>query len=423
MTHQIPARSVELHILHSFSATNLNRDDTGNPKDCLFGGAHRLRVSSQCLKRAIRLHPIFHTTTQVEDHGTRTKRLAIEWIKPALIEALKQQGKHTSETEAQAEILALYFARNYSSKKQEMYDKDPMLTKTLLYLSNEEISWVVAQLLEKWEKLLLEDQAIKAKKGKKGASSESEQSEDDANAEAQKGKKKPKTLMETLVEDLVKMHEHRTSAPDIALFGRMLADRPDTNIDAACQMAHAISTHAVKTETDFFTAVDDLKPRDTAGADMIGTVAFGSACFYRYARLNWPVLVENLHGNSDVALKTVKAFLLASEAANPSGMGNSHDNNTRPSLLLAVVRDDTRGAPWSLVNAFEEPVFSRNGYINESVKRLEAYWQGLLDFYGRDSVLTTAVAVHPGVQLGATFLPFKKKSLNEWVETILKGLQ
>lgn len=371
MTHQIPARSVELHILHSFSATNLNRDDTGNPKDCLFGGAHRLRVSSQCLKRAIRLHPIFRAKTEV-DNGIRTKRL-IE----RLATALQQTGKD----ETQSKELATKFVTAVYSK---LDSKRPDLTAVLIYISPDEIAWIVEKL------------------------SQAANDDDVTKCAAEIGK-----ILE----------KRTTSAPDIALFGRMLAERPDANIDAACQMAHAISTHAVKTETDFFTAVDDLKPQDTAGADMIGTVAFGSACFYRYARINWPMLVQNLHNNNDTALKTIKGFLLASEAANPSGMGNSHDNNTRPSLMLAVVRDDGLGAPWSLVNAFEEPVFSRDGYINESVKRLEAYWQGLLDFYGADSVLNAAVAIHPGVQLGATFQPLKKQSLTEWVDAVLQGLQ
>jgi CRISPR system Cascade subunit CasC len=219
------------------------------------------------------------------------------------------------------------------------------------------------------------------------------------------------------------LSKRTTSAPDIALFGRMLAEHPDSNVDAGCQLAHAISTHAVKTETDFYTAVDDLKPEDTAGADMIGTIAFGSACYYRYARLDWNKLVENLEGNTELAEKTVKAFLLASEAANPSGMGNSHDNNTRPSLLLAVVREDNNGAPWSLVNAFEEPIYSRDGYVNASVKRMEDYWDGLTEFYGTDSVKVVAVAAHPSVKVNGTFEAAKKASLKQWVEAVLQGLK
>lgn len=371
MTYQISPKSVELHIVHSFSATNLNRDDTGNPKDCVFGGVHRLRISSQCLKRAIRQHPIFSTTTQV-DNGIRTKRMIEE-----ISTALQQTGK----AEVASKDLATKFVTAVYSK---LDSKRPDLTAVLIYVSPAEITWITEKL-------------------------NTATSEEDINNGAK---------------EIAKILEKRTtSAPDIALFGRMLAEHPNANIDAACQMAHAISTHAVKTETDFFTAVDDLKPQDTTGADMIGTIAFGSACYYRYARLDWKQLVENLNGQTNVALSTVEAFLRASESANPSGMANSHDNNTRPSLLLAIVRDDTKGAPWSLVNAFEQPIFSRDGYINESVKRLEAYWQGLNEFYGAESVLVAAVAAHPNVQLDKTFQALQQSSLDAWIKAILQGLK
>lgn len=365
------SQSVELHILHSFAATNLNRDDTGNPKDCVFGGAHRLRVSSQCFKRAIRWNPVFSAKTQV-DNGIRTKRM-IERIS----KALQQAGKD----EASSKEMAAKFAAAVYSK---LDSKRPELTAVLVYISPAEIDWITSKLTKATSQ---EDIDICAKE-----------------------------IGKTL-------EKRTTSAPDIALFGRMLAEHPDANIDAACQVAHAISTHAVKTETDYFTALDDLKPEDTAGADMLGTIAFGAACYYRYSRLDWRQLVGNLGGDTELAYKTVKAFLLASEAANPGGMANSHDNNPRPSLLLAVVRDDTQGAPWSLVNAFEEPVFSRSGYLNESVKRLESYWDGMLDYYGSESVKVIAVAAHPGVKLGQSFQNAKKNTLTEWVNTILDGLK
>src|SRR5262249_17743101 len=98
-------------------------------------------------------------------------------------------------------------------------------------------------------------------------------------------------------------------AADLGLFGRMLADLPDPNIDAACQMAHALSTNKVNVEFDFYTAVDDLKPEDTAGADMMGTVEFNSSCFYRYVNIDLEQLRINLQGDDDLARKTVGALL------------------------------------------------------------------------------------------------------------------
>nr|WP_240030536.1 type I-E CRISPR-associated protein Cas7/Cse4/CasC [Thermus scotoductus] len=70
---------------------------------------------------------------------------------------------------------------------------------------------------------------------------------------------------------------------DLALFGRMLADRPELGVDAAAQVAHALSTHKVDREFDFYTAVDDLNPKEETGAGMMGDVEFYSATLYRYA--------------------------------------------------------------------------------------------------------------------------------------------
>src|SRR5690606_24425278 len=111
--------------------------------------------------------------------------------------------------------------------------------------------------------------------------------------------------VQTLIKDV-------SNTPDLALFGRMIADEADWNTEAACQVAHALSTHRVGMEFDFFTAVDDLKPRDTAGSDMMGTVSFQSACFYRYACLDVAQLAKNLDdGNAasrdEVTWKSVSA--------------------------------------------------------------------------------------------------------------------
>jgi CRISPR system Cascade subunit CasC len=138
-------------------------------------------------------------------------------------------------------------------------------------------------------------------------------------------------------------------AVDLALFGRMLADLPNKNIDAACQVAHALSTNKVSMEFDFFTAVDDLSPEEETGAGMMGTVEFNSACFYRYANIDLKQLTGNLAGDSELAQKAVEAFLRAAVATIPTGKQNSMAAQNPPSLVFAVVRD--KGL-WSLANAF-----------------------------------------------------------------------
>jgi CRISPR system Cascade subunit CasC len=134
----------------------------------------------------------------------------------------------------------------------------------------------------------------------------------------------------------------------------MLADMPEKNQHAACQVAHAISTHAVDREFDFYTAVDDLKPEDTAGADMMGTVEFNSACFYRYAVVDWATLVGNLDGDTELAAKAVRIFLEGFVVAEPTGKQNTFAAHNRPEFIAITIGRDC--GPSSFANAFETPI-------------------------------------------------------------------
>ena len=153
---------------------------------------------------------------------------------------------------------------------------------------------------------------------------------------------------------------------DIALFGRMVADDPSLNEDASAQVAHAISTHAVQTEFDFFTAIDDLKPEDNAGAGMLGTIEFNSSTMYRYANVAVHELYRQL-GNKEQTLNALKLFIESFANSMPSGKSNTFANQTLPQAILVVVRSDR---PVNLVSAFEEPVKSSEGYVQQSIEKL-----------------------------------------------------
>jgi len=344
---------VELHMIQNFAPSNLNRDDTNNPKDCEFGGVRRARISSQCIKRAIRTSPLFAETTEVPI-GTRTKRL-VERLSKLLIEA----GK--SEEEAK-DVLA-EFVPQYASKL-DARDDEVKKTAVLLYIGDEEMDHVAETLLENWEQL------------------------------------SDKGVVKKLARRLVRAHEGHTSAPDIALFGRMLAEKPTLNLDAACQVAHALSTHPVTMEMDFYTAVDDLAPDEETGAGMMGFTGYNSACFYRYARIDWKQLVDNLNGDHDLARRTVEGFLRAAIAAVPTGKQNAFAAQNPPDFLLAVVREDGMG--WSLTNAFEKPVRAGHstGLVGPSVEALDAYWGRLSQVYGTDTMANVAaLPLNPDLSL------------------------
>jgi len=359
---------IELHILQSFGPTNLNRDEDGNPKDCEFGGVRRARISSQCLKRAIRRSPTFARLTGVSN-GVRTKRMAKD---------LRSRLEMADVPSDDAIRMSNEFANAYAGKSEKSKVDVSDETNVLIYISPSELDAIAHEL----------------KAGK-----------DVAN----------------LVKEITKKFKGRSSAPDIALFGRMLADAPITNMDAAVQVAHAISTHRVSFEYDFFTAVDDLKPFDDPGAGMMGSIGYNSACYYRFARLDWNKLLENLGDDPELALRTVSAFLQASLDANPTGMQTSHDNQTPPALALAVIRED--GGGWSLANAFESPVrASRDGgLIIPSVERLVDAYEVLVKNMDDASARVFALVLQPGIDL-KSLADHQVTGRKAWNDAVLAAL-
>jgi len=354
---------LELHIIQNFAPSNLNRDDTGSPKSCEFGGYRRARISSQAIKRAIRTEFRNQELLPEENRAIRTKRL-VEKLATRFKEAGRDFEEAKKVVEAGLNLLGIKLARDEK-------------TQYLLYISPKEIDAIAAFCDERWDTLAAGDKA--AKKEAKDAET--------------------KKLAEELSKSL-----DGGRAVDLALFGRMLADLPDRNVDAACQVAHAISTHRVSAEFDYYTAVDDLKPDDTSGADMIGTVEFNSACYYRYANINLEQLKKNLKGNSDhvdseLAEAAVRAFLIASRDAIPTGKQNSFAARNAPSFFLAVVRD--RGA-WSLANAFVAPVNGQQegGLVNASIEALARHWGDLVKLYGEPDGLTLAACTLGEPKLG-----------------------
>lgn len=366
---------VELHLIQSFGPSNLNRDDTGSPKDCEFGGHRRARISSQALKRAIRMEPKFAQITQAQP-GQRSK-----WLTRPLVEKLTAAGK---DDEAALRV-ASAFAAAYAGK---MDAKNKAKTSVLLFYSPSEVDLIAGSLLAQWDEMVaVKDSAL--------------------------GK-----LQADLVKAIIKETKERTSAPDVALFGRMLADKPELNINAACQVSHAISTHRVQMEMDYYTAVDELLRDEEAGAGMVGFTGFNSACFYRYARIDFEQLRTNLDGDAALAGRTVLAFLRAALNAIPTGKQNAFAAQSPTDLALAVVRGD--GMSWSLVNAFETPVRAGHdsGYLKPSILALDDYWATLAGFYDDADIRAAAVHAKQHGDALKTLAPYRQETLSAWLGAI-----
>lgn len=315
---------VQFHLLTPYPPSNPNRDDQGRPKQVVLGGHPRLRLSSQSLKRAVR-ETAYFLNDLAGHRGTRTKRIA-EHIEKKLFE----QGVDVSPARDAASQVAKLFSKLEAEK-----DGAPPLTTTLAFISPDE--WALAV-----------DLAAKIVAGE----------------DLPKDKELKKLVL-----------RHADGAVDIAMFGRMLADDPDFNREAAVQIAHAYTTHRALVEDDWFSAVDDLKTREEdSGAGHLGELGFGSGVFYLYACVNVDLLVENLAGDRELAARGLDALARALATATPRGKQNSFAHHPRAHYIRAE-----RGSaqPRDLSGAFFHPVNLRlqelqaNDLEGASIRALE----------------------------------------------------
>lgn len=353
-------KTIEFHILQNFPPSNLNRDDSGAPKDCDFGGYRRQRISSQCLKRSVRQSDIFQQL-MTDRLGIRTKRAP---------EQVAQRLVASGYAESQARAAA-----------QEFFDalygvNDKGQTNYLLYVGEEELARATTLIQEAGPELgTTAEQLASLRAGTGKLSKKDKEDQQKRLADAAKP-------FAALAEQYKKQYPKHVRAVDVALFGRMLADNPTESIDAACQVSHALSVNRLNMEFDYFTAVDDLQPEDNAGAGMIGTVGFASSCFYRFACVNLDLLTTNLGGDAAAAQEGVMAFAEAFVQARPSGKQNTFAAHSLPAFVLVVVRE--AGQPVSLVNAFEVPVrpSEQASLTTSAVQALGRHYAQLHVMYG-----------------------------------------
>lgn len=336
---------VDVHLLHTVPPSNLNRDDTGSPKSATYGGVTRARVSSQAWKRATR--SAFAEHLDKTDLGTRTKRV-VELVAER-IEALGGPQAAEERLTLAAAVLTAAGITVKEPKVRKGVDPKTAESGYLLFLSALQVD-ALARLA--------------------------------VDTSGEIDKKAARALLKG------------DNSIDLALFGRMVADAVDLNVDASCQVAHALSTHAVTTEFDYFTAVDDHKKEDAeedAGAGMIGTVEFSSSTLYRYATVDVDLLRKNL-GDDDATLRALEAFLRAFTTSMPTGKQNTFANRTLPDALVVSVRQDR---PVSYVGAFETPVRAEadGGRVRRSAHALATYAEQVVEAFAEPAVATVVVGV------------------------------
>ena len=344
---------LELHLLQNHAPSNLNRDESHTPKDCSFGGFQRARISSQSLKRSLRVGPSFARSLQVGDQalGFRTRQL------PTLVAECAQQRLEESGVEpALARELAQLCgqkASGFGSEAAKESSADPPRTPQSMFLCQADVDAVAQVMVSRARELVEKDPG------------------------------QAPTLFKKIPARDFQEHESlstwRPVTVDLALFGRLITSPAFQNLEPCVQVAHAFSTHQIEMEFDYFTAVDDLHGRHGRAADMIGTTEFQSACFYKYFSLHLPGLLENLDPDGsrrEEAAKTaaaaVPAFFEAAIVSGPSGKQNAFAAHNLPSLVLLEARPYAH--PVSYANAFAVPVVAApSGLIEESVRKLREH--------------------------------------------------
>ena len=318
---------LDIHVLQNVPPSCINRDDTGSPKTAIYGGTTRARVSSQAWKRAVRMS--FRDLLSDESLGERTKRIIpmvageIEKLNP-MADAMRLARKLLETAD---------IGIKPKDDKKDDSKADLEGTGALFFLSHRQAEALAGYALDTPEKAW-----------------------------------KTSAIKEVLA---------GSPSIDMALFGRMVASDPSLNVDATCQVAHSISTHAVRNEFDYFTAVDDCSPKDNAGAGHIGTVEYNSSVLYRYATINLKELASTL--GVEEAIRAALAFVDAFVCSMPTGKQNTFANRTLPDVVYIAIRRDQ---PLNLVGAFERPVRAREGGLMEpSAKALAEYARGICQKY------------------------------------------
>ncbi|MFC9595703.1 type I-E CRISPR-associated protein Cas7/Cse4/CasC [Streptomyces sp. NPDC056944] len=362
---------LDVHALQTVPPSNLNRDDTGAPKTAVYGGVPRARVSSQAWKRATREYFEDKQLLGPDELGVRTKKIVEVLADRIGILETSLKGEQAEELAAevvQAAGLQIAVPKRKAETAAKNGEPEPLPeAKYLLFLSSRQLDGLAGLAVD-------------------GAGDSKAFFKDKEN------KARAKQLADT------------RHSVDIALFGRMVADVTDINVDAAVQVAHAISVHKVENESDYFTAVDDRNEDDEPGAGMIGTVDFNSATLYRYAALGVHQLADNLGQGlrEDEPLTTpvrraVEAFIDGFIHSLPQGKINTFGNHTLPDAVVVKLRS-TR--PVSFVSAFEDPVLSgQTGHLRGAVERLAEYIPSIEKAYGDDATtLTWVLRVGPNTQ-------------------------
>jgi len=379
---------IQIHLLQNYVPANLNRDDTGAPKDALFGGVRRGRISSQCLKRSLRKSAAFAEAFAADELLAIRTKLLHQLVQEEL-EKMGVTPEAIRIVVSRIPDIVKGSKKGDKSEKEEDTEQvedtevvDSGKAKQLVFIALNEIRPFAERLWTLYQKYGDE---------KKWSKAESK--------------------------DLVKaLGSSVPRSVDVAMFGRMTTSEAFEDVQAAVQVAHALSTNALAEEFDYYTAVDDLSGE--TGAGMIGDVEYNCSTYYKYLNVHWEQLVKNLGGDMAVARRAVLALLLAAATAQPTGKQNSFAAHCLPDLVLVEVRE--KNLPVNYANAFLKPVrwSGDQTVMDDSVAKLADYMARVGRAYGLADDKRALVVVQdytlPGAEVCTSL-----EDLQAWLSKLL----
>ncbi|MFH1069492.1 MAG: type I-E CRISPR-associated protein Cas7/Cse4/CasC [Candidatus Glassbacteria bacterium] len=389
---------VQIHMLQSMPPGNLNRDETGQPKKCLFGGVTRGRISSQCLKRNIRLSPQFKEVFG-DDLAVRTQYLPrmvadelkkgnlgvpgdeIDKLMNALAGKFKGDDRDTGDTPADGD------EKDEPETLTSVGDEDGKTSQLVFFPPP--FAHSIAGLIAEFRKSNRAAYDWFIKQGKKPSKEEK--------------KALDKSIKHFIEEASIASN---SLTVDIGLFGRMTTSDLVVNVEAACQVAHAISTHETFIESDYFTAMDDLKSSyastqtEKSGAAYLGSgeteTYFNAAVYYKYLNFDVDALRKHLPTlSSKDAARVAGVLINAACYATPTGKQSGFAAHSIPELILVEVSNSKR--PLSYANAFLQPVeggTDRN-LMTESAKAMKEYVEVIAAAFSPADMRRVLLAVGP----------------------------
>ncbi len=406
---------VQIHMLQSMPPGNLNRDDTGQPKKCLFGGVTRGRISSQCLKRNIRTSTYFEAAFG-EGLAKRTKYL------PLLVAQALQKLGGIPEAELQG-VKAGIAAQFKKEAKAEADDEGGTKEGGATSAGDVEATGQTPQLVffnpifaGKIAELLVTFRKENPKAYEKFIGTKAKRSKDEDKA--------ADTAIAAFRSDALNARE--SLSIDVGLFGRMTTSDLIVDVEAACQVAHAISTHETLIESDYFTAMDDLKETfataqsQSRGAAFLGSgdteTFFSSAVYYKYLNIDSAALLKNLKGSDPDQVKRAMGVMVeASALATPTGKQNSFAAHSAPDLILVEVSSVRQ--PISYANAFLEPVVGKD-LMRQSAQAMSDYCGSVAAAFAPPDTKRFLLAVGKTADVAFALPATKVKTLTELMAAV-----